>query len=326
MKILVAYDGSDCAGAALDDMRRAGLPREAEARVLTVAESWLPPPSAYALAVEAGEVGAMLAGAAVRRALATSTAKPLDEAQRLADEAAFRLSRHFPDWKVRAKAASGSPPREILKEAAVWGADLVVVGSHGRTGLGRFLLGSVSQKVVYEALCSVRVARGTGWKNGSPVRILLGLDGSPGSQAAVEAVAGRAWPPGSEVRLVIALDPSPTAAGSLPARTPIKSPGDVREPAWVRQFAEEAARRLRASELDVSTEVEEGDPKRLLVCEAEEWGADCVFVGSAGSRSRLEEFLIGSVATAVVTRAHCSVEVIRPPQKLRGRAPESPQL
>ena len=45
MKILIAYDGSNCADAALEDLRRAGLPPEAEVVVLSVADVWLPPPS-----------------------------------------------------------------------------------------------------------------------------------------------------------------------------------------------------------------------------------------------------------------------------------------
>jgi hypothetical protein len=45
MKALIAYDGSACAEAALDDLKRAGLPGEVEAMIVTVAELWLPPPS-----------------------------------------------------------------------------------------------------------------------------------------------------------------------------------------------------------------------------------------------------------------------------------------
>jgi nucleotide-binding universal stress UspA family protein len=46
MKILVAYDGSECADAALDDLQRAGLPSDAQIKVLSIIENWLPPPSA----------------------------------------------------------------------------------------------------------------------------------------------------------------------------------------------------------------------------------------------------------------------------------------
>jgi nucleotide-binding universal stress UspA family protein len=49
----------------------------------------------------------------------------------------------------------------------------------------------------------------------------------------------------------------------------------------------------------------------VLLEEAEEWGADCIFVGSRGSHEPLAGLLLGSVSTAVVARAHCSVEVVR---------------
>jgi len=44
-KVMIAYDGSECADAALDDLRRAGLPEKAHAIVVSLVENWLPPPS-----------------------------------------------------------------------------------------------------------------------------------------------------------------------------------------------------------------------------------------------------------------------------------------
>lgn len=59
----------------------------------------------------------------------------------------------------------GKPAEEILSLAAEIGADLVFVGSHGRTGLGRAILGSVSEQIVREARCPVMVARAKGYKD-----------------------------------------------------------------------------------------------------------------------------------------------------------------
>ena len=70
-------------------------------------------------------------------------------------------------------------------------------------------------------------------------------------------------------------------------------------------------RLIAATGLRIEKRVVGGDPKRVLVSEAEAWGADCVFVGARGL-SRLERFLMGSVASTVASRAPCSVEVIRP--------------
>jgi nucleotide-binding universal stress UspA family protein len=292
MRIMVAYDGSSCADSALCDLHRAGLPREAEALVISVAERWLPRPPVSRPA----EFGAA-AGVA-----AAEAGEDVDRAYHLASEAKSRLESHFTTWKVEVAAASGSPAREILNRASSWRPDLIVLGCQGRSALGRFLLGSVSQKVLNEAKCSVRICRGTAWKEASPVRIVIGLDGSASSKEAVKSVANRAWPIGSEVRLVTVIDPSKsiTKEGSSPPAW---------QDSWVGPFIDNAEQRLRAVELNVSTKVEVGDPKTVLVADANEWGADCIVMGAAASPSAST---LGGVSTAVVTRAHCSVEIIRP--------------
>src|SRR5678815_5829017 len=66
-------------------------------------------------------------------------------------------------------------------------------------------LGSVSLRVLYEAGTTVRVARGRVDVDNLPVRVIVGIDGSTNSQAALNAVANRSWPKGTEVRLVAAL-------------------------------------------------------------------------------------------------------------------------
>ncbi len=287
MKILIAYDGSECADAALDDLNRAGLPEKASAVVLSVVENWLPPPSALEV-VEGAE----------RRM----------ETRALAWRAAVHLRSSMPGWDVEPEVGFGSPATVIVGKADTWKPELIVVGSHGRTALGRFFFGSVSQKVLHEACCSVRIARGRLEEPGTPVRILIGVDGSPGAEAAVGAVISRHWPRGSEARIV-------NAAGIIPPAAPDLAVAQVAE--WVggenarmRVMAEAAEEKLKALGLATSVVVKEGDPKRLLTSEAESWGADCIFVGARGVGA-FERFLIGSVSSTVAARAHCSVEVIR---------------
>ena len=67
---------------------------------------------------------------------------------------------NFPGWKVGASSSCGSAAWELVAKADEWKPDLIVVGSHGRNALGRFVLGSVSQRVLAEAHCSVRISRG----------------------------------------------------------------------------------------------------------------------------------------------------------------------
>ena len=144
MKILIAYDGSDSAESAIDDLKRAGLPPQAEAIVLTVAEELVPAP--------AGIGG-----------VATSFAKNLLEAEKdslsVAGRARSRILTLFPDWEILAEAGVGSPGGKIIARADEWRPDLIVVGSHGRTTLGQMFFGSVSSGVAARAYCSVEVVR-----------------------------------------------------------------------------------------------------------------------------------------------------------------------
>lgn len=285
MKILMAYDGSKCADAALEDLALAGLPRETEVMVLSVAELWMPPPSSYE----------MLEPRWVERPPSGEK-----EALALAKRAAEHIKLKFPAWEVAAESASGSPAREVIDQAEKWKPDLIVIGSHGRTALGRFFLGSVSQKVVTEAQCSVRVARGYGQESGCPVRLLIGVDGSPDAEAAVRVVAARAWPKGSEVRLVTSIGPFYHMTGAAIAE----------EEQMAQEMQKKAEAELWEAGLEVSALVTGEDPKQSLAQEAERWKADCIFVGTSG-QGRLGRLLLGSVSTAVVARAHCSVEVVR---------------
>lgn len=298
MKVLIGYDGSECADAALNDLQRAGLPRTGEALVVSVAEQWLPPPPPSSYEV----VGAAFAGGIIGGVIEAKrqSAEAVEEAHNKAFQARRVVQSAFPAWSVQAEGHSGSPAREILKRAAEWEADLIVVGSHGRSALGRFVLGSVSQRVITSAHCSVRVARHQAREKDSPVRIIIGVDGSEGSQAAVQRVAARVWPKGSEVRLITSVDPFHALAMET---------GD--KFAHMRSIHRADETMLRTVGVQVECLIQEEDPKLFLVAEAERWKADSIFVGARGLNA-VERFFLGSVSTAVVSRAHCSVEVARP--------------
>jgi nucleotide-binding universal stress UspA family protein len=296
MKALIAYDGSACADAALDDLKRAGLPGEVEAMVVTVAELWLPPPP--------------ITFEPVLTAAAEPWPAPVEAARNLAITASRRLQTIFPAWDVRAEALVGSPASAILNKADEWKPDLIVAGSHGRSALGRFIMGSVSQKVVTEAHCSVRVARGRRTDAVAPARILLGFDGSLDARAAVRTIASRKWPEKSEIRVLAVLAPTISDFTSLPLTPEQIAQREASARDWMQKQVEAAAEELRSSGLTVTPVITAGDPKQALLDEADGWGADCLFIGARG-HNRLVRFMLGSVATALATRARCSVEVVR---------------
>jgi nucleotide-binding universal stress UspA family protein len=311
MKLLIAYDGSSCAEAALDDLSHAGLPWRGEALVMSVAEAWLPPlpPSAY----EIVDMAVTAKGPVALERSYMAGSRVVEQAAALATKAAARFKAIFPEWEVSHEAVWGSPNWEVFSRAKEWGADLIVVGSHGRNAVGRFFLGSVSQWLLNEARCSVRVARGKIDEPDFPVRLIVALDGSENAALALKEVAARNWPDKSAARVVVIDQPlEPTVVGEfiLPVRQSVDE-CNGEESEHSRRLADEAAKELRAKGLRALPTVMVGDPKYMLVRIAEEWRADCIFLGATGLTNRMERFLLGSVAAAVAARAHCSVEVVR---------------
>jgi nucleotide-binding universal stress UspA family protein len=287
MKILIGYDGSECADAAIDELRRAGLPSEATATVLSAIEIWSLSPSGFKLLEGMDE---------------------LIQLKATARRGADRVRSLMPEWEVESKMAVGSPASAILEKAEAWNPDLIVVGSHGRTAAGRFFFGSASMKLAHEAHSTVRIARARREEPARPLRVIIGVDGSKGSEEAVNLVASRRWPENSEARIVHACWRIPTAT-SEPMLNRIAG-WVAEEQARMKTAIDAAVVKLRLAGLRTSIVVREEDPKALLLNEAEGWNADCVFVGARGV-GRVERLLTGSVSSAVAARAHCSVEVVR---------------
>lgn len=295
MKILIGYDGSECADAALTDLKNAGLPDDTEAFILSAVDVFIPPkPDVKDLDdpfVNYVPHGVKLARKRARKAF--------DEAKTLAACAGEKVRKMFPNWRIEAEAVADTPHWAIIAKAEQWKTDLTVVGSHGPSILGRAILGSVSQKVLYESKCSVRIARGKEKTENDPVRLILGADGTPDSDAMIEEVVRREWNNGTQATLVTSVE-----AFSQKAFEPDAQLNRVRD------LQALAAEKLTAAGISVNTIVTEEDPKYFLVRLAETQQADCIFLGARG-HSFLERFLLGSISSAVAARAICSVEVVR---------------
>jgi nucleotide-binding universal stress UspA family protein len=308
MKILIAYDGSEFAGAALEDLKRAGLDADAEALVMAVADVFVPDPVNEQL----DDSVPAYVPAAVQRAHERAQHQ-LEQAEVLAGRASEQIKAMFPNWRVSYHAEADSPAWAVIRKADEWKPDLIVMGARGHSVFGgRLILGSISQRVLYEARCSVRIARGPRSSSNKPVRLLIGVDNSSDSRAAVEAVCDRSWPVGTDVGVLTVVDTvmAVTANPSEPSTTKWIEVGDERNWHEVREIFEPLAQRLRNAGLRAEVLIRRGNPADEILEEANTWGADCIFVGAKGSRG-IDRLLLGSVSSAVSARAHCSVEVVR---------------
>lgn len=145
------------------------------------------------------------------------------------------------------------------------------------------------------------------------MRILLAIDGSSSSEAAVNEVCRRPWPPGSEVRLVTVRSPVEMILLKGASHQAMTYDDIFEQPGWKSfKFLDDAATAFEryAPDVRVTPLLLEGRPKDVILEEAESWGADLIVVGSQGYGT-IRRFSLGSVSLAVALHAPCSVEIVR---------------
>lgn len=146
------------------------------------------------------------------------------------------------------------------------------------------------------------------------MKILLAIDGSSFSDAAVSEIAKRPWPAESEVKIISVVEPPllPTVETWVPPDNYI----EALEQAGLEQaqsIVGKAADRITNEQHDslrVATEIVKGYPKHAIIDTAETWEADLIVVGSHGYRG-LTRLWLGSVSQAIASHAKCSVEIVR---------------
>lgn len=211
----------------------------------------------------------------------------------------------------------GNPTKSITKGADAWPADLVIVGSHGRGPLEKLFMGSVSKSVMHKANCSVLVARNlvetpTGC---SPMnRVMLAIDDSPYSKAAIDSVINSTWPENTRFYILSVSSPMYSGFAYEPSAMAVN---------WALDYQEERRREVEEMVLGASRQFEdtfgagnvecaviEGYPEDVILKTACDWGAHLIVVGSHGRPDMAKRFL-GSVSQTVAMKADCSVQIVR---------------
>jgi nucleotide-binding universal stress UspA family protein len=146
MKILFATDGSEFSKKSIEKIASlVGAQSSVSIKAISVFETFAP------MAAEPFAVSADY-----YRELEENSRKRADA---WAEESVADLKKAIPSADVSKEVSMGAPSRIIIETAKEWGADLIVVGSHGRGFWGRVMLGSVSDAVLHHAPCSVLVVR-----------------------------------------------------------------------------------------------------------------------------------------------------------------------
>jgi nucleotide-binding universal stress UspA family protein len=285
-RILVATDFSEQAGKAFDAALALAARTKAELHLIHALEVALPLFEPYAVVIPADWIG---------------------EARRLAQE---KLAKG--QAAVKAKGLTGTThlgdvpaAHAIAERARELGADLVVIGTHGHTGLKHVLLGSVAERTVEYAPCSVWTVKGT--RPAAELRtIVCGTDMSAAASEAIAEAAAWARASGAKLHLVHALQ--------IPM--PLIAPYEVAIPEGIIEGArreaqrqlEEAAKSL--SGVSVTTELATTPAHAALADAAERLSAELIVTGSRGLTG-LKHALLGSVAERTLRYAPCSVLTVR---------------
>ena len=145
------------------------------------------------------------------------------------------------------------------------------------------------------------------------MKVLLAIDGSKCSDAAVEEVARRQWPKDTELKIITAVEiPIMVAAEPCAASADYFEELEMNVRQAAKEVIDAAVAKLGKSvdALKLTTEIIQGPPRQVIVDEADRWNADLIVMGSRGLGA-WNRLLLGSVSSAVVHHAKCSVEIVR---------------
>jgi nucleotide-binding universal stress UspA family protein len=196
---------------------------------------------------------------------------------------------------------------EILRVAGEIGADLIVMGTHGRSGLRRLLAGSVASSVLAGAQCSVLALRAgqSELKAGAMRVIVHPTDFSRASEAALEVARALARDHGARLIVIHVVPLDPYLDGKLAAEI------DIRD---YQRSLDLMRKRLDGPDLKhrVETRLVRGFEAEEILREAQDFAADLIVMGTHG-RSGLRRLLMGNTAQSVLPKAACPVLVVKAP-------------
>lgn len=291
-RILVPLDGSDLAERALPVAVRLARAGGGQLTLLLV----LPDADARA---EGGDDGDLVGQA--MQAYLEQVAKRLGE-ERIA---------------ITCTVARGDPASTIVEEARSAGAGLVVMGTHGLGGLGRWVYGSVAEAVLRTTPVPVLLLRA--WQPDAAVqpvaerpRLLVPLDGSRFAEAALPVARELARGLGATLALVEGYH----LPDAFLAVTGEVAPVDVvtllnEEQSAAKSYLEETAKRLRADGYEVETRVEAGEAADLILQGERDPRTELVVMATHG-RGGVMRVVFGSVTDTVVRLGSRPVVVVRP--------------
>jgi nucleotide-binding universal stress UspA family protein len=229
---------------------------------------------------------------------------------READAYLRHIAADFPEeLVVETKVCHANPADAIVAEADAGDVDLVVMSTHGRSGLGRWIYGSVADEVIRRAsvpILLVPVDCAESWQPDQVRSILLPLDGSALAEQAIKPASDLAHAIGAPLLLVRVVDQFMNLGSASRSPDDEKSLTDEEQ-----KYLESIASELRARGHTIAVRAVIGRPAVRIAAIAMEEDVSAIALATHG-RSGLSRLLMGSVATGTLQRAAVPVLLVRP--------------
>jgi nucleotide-binding universal stress UspA family protein len=297
-KILIPLDGSELAEHALGVAVDLATKLKGELILFHVAQELITPMSEMAYSVSSPHFITRLEHSY------------RDEAERYLEGVAARVMHD--DLTVTVRIEEGDVADAIVKTAERE-ADIIVMTSHGYTGFTKWVLGSVTERVVAHATCPVLIV-----KNERPLsKLLVPLDGSSYAETAIEPALEIAAAMGGELTCLNVIEPPADVANALVARLGLLDPEldnwlKERNQTHARDYLESVARSCAThSTVPLNMVMRKDQPADGILAYAEHEDMDLIVISTHG-RAGMAKWLMGSVTEKVVQQAPCHVLIIRP--------------
>lgn len=209
----------------------------------------------------------------------------------------------------------GDAARAILKAASATPTSMIVMTTHGRGGLGRWLYGSVAEQVLRDADLPILLISATcdyAWPTGRPIKMLIPLDGSITAEAGMESARRLAESLEADAIFlrVVESAQSPELAFD-PAHFRLDRPEMDRGLTTAREYLDTLTNQPAPPFTSVDTVVDEGAPASRIAALARQEGVDLIVMATHG-RTGPARLVMGSIATATLHRAHVPILIVRP--------------
>lgn len=226
---------------------------------------------------------------------------------------------------VSVTVSGGEPAEEIRRAVAAQGSDLVVMRTHGRSGIGRAVLGSVAEHVLSHSRVPVVLVRPGGRRLNALRTLLVPVDGSPGGAVALGAAIGLSKATGAALELIEVVVPIPHymhADFAWGGAVYVDPAWDEEALASAQTYVDGIASRVRESGVSVNGGVKfKPSVADAIVSHAESTPADLI-VMSTQALTGPARAILGSVADEVVRHADCPVLLLHRPTDTATEAPE----